>query len=85
MMHAVRWPLFIGLLLIYFKQSSAAHSTTLGICILFIFGGQLIGALAENQYFQIIMSAGLNVRSVLISSIFKTALTLLQRKVKKYW
>ena len=72
-------PLFIGLFIQFISsQSSAAPIPQhLGYVYSFcIFGGQLIGALAENQYFQIIMSAGLNVRSVLISSIFKTALTL---------
>ena len=72
-------PLFIGL----FIQFIASQSTdtpmpqSLGYVYSFcIFGGQLIGALAENQYFQTIMTTGLNVRSVLISSIFKIALTL---------
>ena len=44
-----------------------------------IFAGQVIGALAECQYFQIVMRVGLQTRSVLLTSIFRKSLVLSQK------
>eukprot|EP00898_Chlorokybus_atmophyticus_P000774 jgi/Chlat1/1698/Chrsp127S01927 len=41
-----------------------------------IFLGQMVGALAENQYFQIVMRVGFQVRSALVSAIFRKTLHL---------
>ena len=72
-------PIFIGLFIQFIASQSSANPMDQSVGYLYamcIFLGQLIGALAENQYFQRIMSTGLHIRSVLISSIFKTALSL---------
>ena len=44
-----------------------------------IFAGQVVGALAECQYFQIVMRVGLQTRSVLLTSIFRKSLVLSQK------
>ena len=72
-------PIFIGLFIQFIASQKSANPIDQSVGYLYavcIFLGQLIGALAENQYFQRIMSTGLHVRSVLISSIFKTAMSL---------
>ena len=38
-----------------------------------LFFGQIVGALAECQYFQYVMRAGMNIRSTVVLAIFKKA------------
>lgn len=49
-----------------------------------IFAGSMIGAFAEAQYFQFVMRAGTQVRSCLVSAIFRKALTLASKEREEY-
>ena len=72
-------PVFIGSFIQFVASQKSANPVPQSMGYVYavcIFVGTLVGAMAENQYFQTIMRTGLYIRSVLISSIFRVALML---------
>lgn len=71
---------FLGPIMLQYliENATSSHpSITTGVALSCgMFAGQVLGAVCECQYFQIVMRAGMHVRSAMVLKIFKKAISL---------